>query len=97
MIHIQLMIRLELKHFSHGTIERIIHDCLKMKKITSCWAPHQLTNEQKQERVQLYHENLAKFHAGFWRLCDIIKGDEAWIYPRADSSQVNNCKLVWRR
>ena len=25
---------------SHGTIERIIHDCLKMKKITSRWVPH---------------------------------------------------------
>ena len=32
---------------SHGTIERIIHECLKMKKLTSCWVPHQLTDEQK--------------------------------------------------
>ena len=32
---------------SHGTIERIIHDCLKIKKVTSRWAPHQLTHEQR--------------------------------------------------
>ena len=30
---------------SHSTIERIIHDCLKMKKITSSWVLHQLTDE----------------------------------------------------
>ncbi|CAF2552799.1 unnamed protein product [Rotaria sp. Silwood2] len=29
---------------SYGTIERIIHDCLKMKKITSRWVSHQLTD-----------------------------------------------------
>ena len=27
---------------SHGTTERIIHDCLEMKKITSHCVPHQL-------------------------------------------------------
>ena len=29
----------------HGTIERIVHDCLKMKKATFRWIPHQQTNE----------------------------------------------------
>ena len=65
---------------SHGTIERIIHDHLKLRKVTSRWVPHQLTAEQKKERVKLCHENLAKFRAGSWRLCDIITGDETWIY-----------------
>ena len=60
----------------HGTIERVIHDCLKMKKITSRWVPYQLTDEQKQERVKLSRENLAKFSDGSWRLCDIITGHE---------------------
>ena len=45
---------------SHDTIARIIHDCLKMQKITSRWVPHQLTDEQKQERVKLCRANLAK-------------------------------------
>ena len=64
---------------SHGTIERIIHDCLKMKKVTSRWVLHQLTHEQ---RVKLCRENLAKFQNGSCRLCDIITGDETWIYHR---------------
>ena len=67
---------------SHGTIERIIHGYLKMKKVTSRWVSHQPTDEQKQRRVKLCHENLAKFQNGFWRLCDIITGDETWIYHR---------------
>ena len=47
-----------------------------MKKITSRWALHQLTDRQKQESVKLCRENLAKFHDGSWRLCDIIIGDK---------------------
>ena len=31
---------------SHGTIQRIIHECLKMKKVTSRSISHQLTHEQ---------------------------------------------------
>ena len=30
---------------SHGITERIIHDCLKMKKVTSRWVSHQRTHE----------------------------------------------------
>ena len=67
---------------SHGTIERIIHGHLKLRKVTSRWVSHQLTAEQKKERVKLCRENLAKFRAGSWRLCDIITGDETWIYHR---------------
>ena len=44
-----------------------------MKKVTSRWISHQLAHEQ---RVKLCHENLVKFQNDFWRLCDIITGDE---------------------
>ncbi len=67
---------------SHGTVERIIHDHLKMRKVTSRWVPSQLNDEQKQERVRLCRENLSKFRNGSWRLCDIITGDETWIHHR---------------
>ena len=45
---------------SRGTIERIIYDCLKMKKVTSRWAPNQLTHEQ---RVNLSRESSKWFLA----------------------------------
>ena len=57
---------------SHGTIERIIHDCLKLKKLTSRWIPHQLSDETLS----------CKSRDGSWGLCDIITGEETWIYYR---------------
>ncbi|CAF3844937.1 unnamed protein product [Rotaria sp. Silwood1] len=65
---------------SRGTIERIIHDCLKMRKVTSRWVVHQPTDEQKQERFRICRQNLEKFRNGTCRLCDIITGNETWIY-----------------
>ena len=47
--------------FSHGTIERIIHEYQKMKKVTSRWVLHQSTHKQ---RVKLCRENLVKFQNG---------------------------------
>ncbi len=79
---------------SHGTIERIIHDHLKMRKVTSRRVPRQLNDEQKQERVRLCRENLEKFRSGSWRLCDIITGDETWIYQRQIGHKSTNKSWV---
>ncbi|CAF1165926.1 unnamed protein product [Rotaria sordida] len=49
---------------SYGTIERIIHDCLKMRKVTSRYVAHQLNNEQKQARLRICCQNLEKFRNG---------------------------------
>ena len=45
---------------SHSTIERIIRDCLTMRKVTSRWVPHQLSDAQKQEQARLFRENFGK-------------------------------------
>ncbi|CAF2566524.1 unnamed protein product [Rotaria sp. Silwood2] len=57
---------------SRCTIERIIHDRLKMRKVTSRWVAPQLTDEQKQERFRICRQNLEKFRNRTWRLCDIL-------------------------
>ncbi|CAF4623051.1 unnamed protein product, partial [Rotaria sp. Silwood2] len=64
------------------------------EKITSRWVLHQLTDEQKQERVKLCRENLAKFRDGSWRLCDIIIGDETWIYCRQIHRKSTNASWI---
>ena len=56
--------------------------------------PHQLTAEQKKEWVKLSRENLAKFRAGSWRLCDIITGDEMWIYHRQIGHKSTNASWI---
>lgn len=75
---------------SRGTIEIIIHEHLKMKKVASRWVPHNLTSKQKQERVRICKENLEKFQSGSWRLYDIITGDETWIYFRQTGRKASN-------
>lgn len=79
---------------SRGTISRIIQDHLKMKKVTSRWVPHELTPQQKHLRVKICKENLAKILHGSWRLCDIITGDETWVYFRQIGRKASNACWV---
>ncbi|CAF1452195.1 unnamed protein product, partial [Rotaria sordida] len=79
---------------SYGTIERIIHDCLKMRKVTSCYVVHQLNDEQKQARLRICRQNLEKFRNGTWQLCDIITGDETLIYHRQIGRKSNNATWI---
>ena len=78
---------------SYGNINRIIHDELKLKKLCARWVPHQLTEKYKQQRMEICQENLDKLESGQWHLCDIITGDEIWIYHRSIGSKQNN--MTW--
>ena len=79
---------------SRGTIQTILHDHLKVKKITSRWVPYDLTPQQKQERVKICKENLERFRNGSGRLCDIVTGDETWIYLRQIGRKQSNASWV---
>lgn len=79
---------------SRGSISRIIHDCLKLKKIASVWVPHQLTEKNRLDRVAMCRENLSKFKGGKWRLCDVITGDESWFYHRRIGRKQSNYSWV---
>jgi [histone H3]-lysine36 N-dimethyltransferase SETMAR len=75
---------------SHGTISKIIHEYLKMKKVISRWVPHELTPEQKRLRVEICRNFLDKIRNKSWRLCDIFTGDETWIYHRQLGRKASN-------
>ena len=64
---------------SHSSVHTILEQHLRLRKISSRWVPHELTQEQRQRRVNMCTENLAKFESGAWRLCDVITGDETWF------------------
>ena len=80
--------------YSHATINRIIHDHLHLRKLSSRWVPYDLTDAQKALRVLFCQENLAKFNEGKWRICDIITGDESWIYHRQIGHKQSNATWV---
>jgi len=79
---------------SRGSLETIIHKHLKLRKVTSRWVPHDLTPYQKQERVRICRDNLAKFQNESWRRCDIVTGDETWVYHRKIKKKAENAAWI---
>jgi [histone H3]-lysine36 N-dimethyltransferase SETMAR len=77
---------------SHWSINVIIHEHLKLEKISSRWVPHDLTDQQKRNRVNFCRENLAKFRTNSWRLCNIVTGDETFIYLRQIGRKQSNAR-----
>jgi histone-lysine N-methyltransferase SETMAR len=75
---------------SYGTVQRIISDHLKLRKITARYIPKDLTDLQQAERIRICKENLAKFHQGTWRLCDVITGDESWFRHKQIARKISN-------
>jgi [histone H3]-lysine36 N-dimethyltransferase SETMAR len=79
---------------SRWAVGTIIHDHLKLEKVSSRWVPHELTPQQKQDRVNFCKENLAKFRSNSWRLCNIVTGDETWIYLRQIGRKQSNASWI---
>ena len=66
---------------SSGSLTRILHDCLGVRKRCVCWVPHNLCEEQKLGRVDWCTHMLRKFDGGRSpRVWDIVTGDETWVY-----------------
>ncbi|CAF1140319.1 unnamed protein product, partial [Didymodactylos carnosus] len=64
------------------------------EKVTSRWVAHKLSDEQKQQRLRVCRQNLAKFQTGKWRLSDVITGDETWIYHRRIGRKSSNATWI---
>ena len=65
---------------SIGTVHKILHEHLHMKKMAARWVPHLLTDEQKKRRVDCSRNLLESFEPnGPKRLYDVVTGDETWI------------------
>jgi hypothetical protein len=41
------------------------------------WIPHELSDQNRKERVEAFQKNLAKFQEGKLRLCHVITGDKS--------------------
>ncbi len=75
---------------SHGTVQRIVTDHLKLRKITACYIPKDLTELQRAKRVRICKHNLTKFNQETWRLCDVITGDEFWFRHKQIGRKISN-------
>ncbi|CAH1968572.1 unnamed protein product [Acanthoscelides obtectus] len=63
------------------SIQKILHEELRVRKLVSRWIPHLLTEEQKAARVNWCQKTLDRFDFGNSKnLYSIVGGDESWIY-----------------
>ena len=76
------------------SLHEIITGKLKMKKMTSRWIPHDLSEKNREERVSACRENLKLFLNGPLRLCDVFTGDESWFYMRHIEKKSDNVSWV---
>ncbi|XP_065678171.1 histone-lysine N-methyltransferase SETMAR-like [Hydra vulgaris] len=76
------------------TINKIIHNARKKRKLISRWIPHELTDQNRNNRVETCMEILVLFRNGPWRLCDIVTGDESWFYLRQVRHKLANASWV---
>lgn len=62
-------------------VSNILNDHLKVRKVSSRWIPHLLTEEQKAHRVDWCKYMLEKFEGGTsQQVSYILTCDESWIY-----------------
>lgn len=76
------------------SINQIIHDHLKLRKLTSRWIPHELSDQNRQLRLEICKENLARISESKIRLNDVITGDESWFYWRQIGKKQSNMSWV---
>jgi hypothetical protein len=48
---------------SRGSVDTILKQHFSLRKISSRWVPHKLTQKQRQQRVDIFIENLEKFQS----------------------------------
>ena len=66
---------------SSGSLTRILHDCLGVRKHCAHWVPHKVCEEQKRGRVDWCTQMLRTFDGGRYPcVWDIVKGDETCVY-----------------
>ena len=73
---------------SHGSVLNIHHDHLKLKNLCSRWVPHELTQQNKDQRVQCATAWIENFHSTEIRKLVFI--DEKGFYLRSVGTKSSN-------
>ena len=68
-----------LTNLGFGTVQKALRKCLDLKKQPARWVPHDLTNVQKQRRVNICDQLLRMRTRNRDLTNQIITGDESWM------------------
>ena len=85
-----------------AVIHKIIHEELHMKKVVCRWIPHNLTEQQKEERVRISKLTLKLLNdGGHCIISKIVTGDEVYTLffdvPTRQKAKYGSSKKVPRR
>lgn len=78
---------------SYGSIAKILHHHLHLRKIVARWVPHCLNDEQLKTRVDICTQLFAQYRRQGRRfLGKIVTGDETWVhYHEPESKRESMC------
>ena len=65
---------------SHGSISTILHDRFGMRKLTACWVPKSLSDEQMATRASVCSALLKPFRSKDDFLLHLVTVDETWVH-----------------
>ena len=65
---------------SIGSRHQILTEKLQMRRVSAKFVPRFLTDNQKENRVEISQKLLANANSNENFLMDIIRGDETWVY-----------------
>ena len=65
---------------SIGSCHQILTEELRMRRVSAKFVPRLLTDDQKENRVEISEELLANANGNENFLKNIITGDETWVY-----------------
>ena len=86
----------DLTGLSRSTVQRIIREDLKMRKLSARWIPKRLTESQKHARVVTSHQLLTRCRLGRRDFYErLITCDETWIFHYDPESKRES--MEWRQ
>ena len=65
---------------SHGSVSTILHDRLRMRKLTARWVPKSLSDEQMATRASVCSALLKRFRSKDDFLLHLVTVDETWVH-----------------
>ncbi len=78
--HLSIRQIVENTGFSQGMVHRILKQHLNVRRLSCKFVPKILSTEQRCQRVDMCHQNLANFAADPLYLDKILTGDESWLH-----------------
>ena len=78
----------ELSGIHSSSVLKILHERLGLRKISTRWVPHLLTDEQKQSRVRLASQVIEKYDK-----CDPrrLEENKVWVSSEGDRPVIVHC------